>query len=142
MARKTKEELEAEKQAAAEQKQREEASAAEKEAQEKLAATTAAAKAAGAVAIEKLPENQSERQSAISVGNDPETGEPYEEDSKEFGGQLISGDNYTVVTREHLGRSTVEIIPAGWVGEAPSFAAHKLPEIIDLLGQVKNLPKA
>jgi hypothetical protein len=106
----------------------------------KLAASSAAAQAATDANQARQVKDQQTRQSNLSVGKDPETGDDVEDDG-EFAGQLITSDFYGIVTRDNVGRGVLEIKPAGWVGPGFEVPANRVADLKKALGQVKNLPK-
>jgi len=64
------------------------------------------------------------------------------EDAKAFEGQVISTDHFTITTGDNLGRPLVNVLPVGYVGDAPLvISGWKLKDLISALGKVKNLPK-
>jgi hypothetical protein len=60
---------------------------------------------------------------------------------KQFEGQSIEGDHFTVVTGDALGRAVVSVRPKGWVGDdILTFPGWKIEDLIKSLKEVKNLP--
>lgn len=58
-----------------------------------------------------------------------------------FAGQNVVSDNFSVATTEAFGVATVEIKPAGWVGDGFRITGKRVKELAKLLGQLKNLPE-
>lgn len=130
----TKQQTEDDKAAKAEEKQR--VAVAELEEERVAQAATAAssaeleAKAAAEVRVQEQHERIEETREKATEG-----------DPKEFGGQLVTSDNFAIITSTNLGRDVAEIRPAGWVGPGFEFSASRLEELKGLLGKVKKLPK-
>lgn len=122
-----------EKAAEDEQKLAEVAAKAEQENIEKAPAAATNAEAEARAAAEVREKEQ--------LARIEETRKAATEEPKDFGGQALSNDYFTVSTSDTLGRESLEIKPTGWVGPGFVVAGSRVGKLKELLGQIKHLPK-